>query len=155
MLQRIQSVFLLIAAVASVLFFVFPIAGFYGDTETVILSATGLSLQPNTSLSFSSIYAYPLIVAGVLSVIFSLVTIFMFKNRRLQMRLVSFNVVINLAILFGLFFYYVKQLQEVTGSVAEYKLAIFMPLISILFLVLANRYIKKDDKLVRSADRLR
>ncbi len=56
----------------------------------------------------------------------------------------------------GLFFlYYVDFLQKLTGGTAEYKTAVFMPLIALVFLVLAYRGVLQDERLIRSADRLR
>ncbi len=88
-----------------------------------------------------------------LSAVLSLITIFLFKNRKLQFVLCRVNIILNL-ILLGLFVYHSLSLSgEVATS--EKGIGMFLPIFSIVFLVLANKAIKKDEDLVKSVDRLR
>jgi len=87
------------------------------------------------------------------SVIFALITIFLFKNRKLQFELNRFNIIFNL-ILLGVFVYRMLNLSG-EMEVSEKGIGVILPIISIVFLVLANRAIKKDEDLVKSVDRLR
>ena len=77
----------------------------------------------------------------------------MFKNRKLQFVLGRLNIILNF-ILLGLFVY---QSLNVSGEtlVSEKGIGIFLPILSIVLLVLANKAIKKDEDLVKSVDRLR
>ncbi|OJX54095.1 MAG: hypothetical protein BGO88_10595 [Flavobacterium sp. 38-13] len=136
MIQRIQTIYLLIAfIIMGILPFVFPL-------ET---SSTGIK-------TFAADHLADMILFG-LSAALSLIAIFLFKNRQLQFVLGRLNIILNL-ILLGLFVYHSLS---VSGEVAtsEKGIGMFLPIFSIVFLVLANKAIKKDEDLVKSVDRLR
>ncbi|MBC8644976.1 DUF4293 domain-containing protein [Flavobacterium lindanitolerans] len=136
MIQRIQTIYLLIAfIIMGILPFVFPL-------ET---SSTGIK-------TFAADHLVDMILFG-LSAALSLIAIFLFKNRQLQFVLGRLNIILNL-ILLGLFVYHSLS---VSGEVAtsEKGIGMFLPIFSIVFLVLANKAIKKDEDLVKSVDRLR
>ncbi len=95
-------------------------------------------------------------VLAVLQVLLALLAIFLFKNRRLQMRVVGLAVLAVL--IFGLaaayyFFEEYDTVREQAGAVAG--AGVVLPLVALVSLLLANRFIKRDDRIVRSADRLR
>ena len=134
MIQRIQSVYLLLAAVCSglVSFFV----AFF-QTEEAILT----------------LLHFPVFTAGfVLSALISMYSIFRFKNRKQQVMAGRFNIIINF-VLFGAMFYH----WYAAYSMAPINLGtgVFLPILVIVFISMANRAIMKDEMLVRSADRLR
>jgi hypothetical protein len=136
MIQRIQSVYmLLVAAIAGGLTFMFSL---YTTTGGVEVFAKDDPL-------YLSLF--------VASAILTLITIFLFKNRKLQFVLNRFNILLNL-ILLGVFVYRMLTLSGET-EVSEKGIGIIIPIISIVLLVLANRAIKKDEDLVKSVDRLR
>ncbi|MGA8853137.1 MAG: DUF4293 domain-containing protein [Christiangramia sp.] len=136
MLQRIQTVYLLLAAItAAGLIFVF-------------------SLWKNSA--GAEVYAQDqLVVLGMFlgSAAFSIVSIFMFKNRKLQFVLGRLNIILNLFLL-GVFVYWSLTLPGEI-DISEKGIGMFLPIISIVFIVLANKAIKKDEDLVKSVDRLR
>jgi hypothetical protein len=90
----------------------------------------------------------------IASAILALITIFLFKNRKLQFVLNRLNILLNL-ILLGIFVYRILNLSGGTEIVSEKGIGVILPIISIVLLVLANRAIKKDEDLVKSVDRLR
>ena len=89
-----------------------------------------------------------------LSTTLSLLSIFLFKKRQNQFVLGRLNIILNL-ILLGLFVYRSLNLSGETVSVSEKGIGMFLPIVAIVFLVLANKAIKKDEDLVKSVDRLR
>jgi hypothetical protein len=158
MIQRIQSLFLLISALAGILLFFFPVATFYdellGNYRFLI---TGIdSMDPTPKIQFSSWFTSPLwIIAGAATGL-SVITILLYRNRLLQLRLVAFNILFNILLIILIFIFYINKIQEFTQIAPSYKqIGIFLPLISLLFLVLANRSIRKDEAKVKAADRLR
>ena len=143
MIQRIQSIYLLLAGIISggLIFFVnlwFTIKG----------SVVGMDLLFSNSFLEKAIP-----VSFLLSALLSIVTIFLFKNRKLQFVLGRLNILINL-ILLGLLIYLSLTLPGET-MVSEKGIGMFLPVIVILVLVLANKAIKNDEDLVKSVDRLR
>ncbi|MFD2726668.1 DUF4293 domain-containing protein [Hyunsoonleella rubra] len=136
MLQRIQSVFLLLAAGNALgLIFVFHL--WVTNDETVIFAQDKL----------------PFFLAFLASGALSLITIFLFKNRKLQFVLGRLNIILNFFLL-GFFVYLSLNLSGET-EVSEKGIGMFLPIVSIVLLALANKAIKKDEDLVKSVDRLR
>ncbi len=134
MIQRIQSVYLLLAAVASgaVIMFVPLFSSAAGD-YFVLDDAVFTALT-------------------VLSTLISLFSIFRYKNRRQQLVSGRINIILNF-ILFGLIFYLYYNGHSEEG--AALRFGSFVPLICVVLITLANKGIMKDEMLVRSADRLR
>ncbi|WP_299107313.1 DUF4293 domain-containing protein [uncultured Tenacibaculum sp.] len=144
MIQRIQSIYLLIAAVfAGALTFVFSL--------WTNASATPINIMDLFSGATLTEKLVPVLFFG--SAILSLATIFLFKNRQLQFVLGRVNVLINLFLL-GLLIYLSLTLSGET-AVSEKGIGMFFPVLIILLVVLANKAIKKDEDLVKSVDRLR
>jgi len=88
-----------------------------------------------------------------ISIALSINAIFLYKNRKLQFVINRFNILANL-ILLGVFVY---RSLSVPGEtlVSEKGIGMYIPVISIVLLVLANRAIQRDEQLVKSVDRLR
>ena len=102
---------------------------------------------------------YIAILWGV-SAILSIITIFMFKNRPLQVRLNGINMLVMLAALITMLYIYpnfiFEKRQFVTNyAVLEFNRLILISLIPAVSLYFANMFIKRDEKKVRAADRLR
>lgn len=89
-----------------------------------------------------------------LSSTLSLVSIVSYKKRQNQFVIGRLNIILNL-ILLGLFVYRSLNLSGETVEVSEKGIGMFLPIVAIVFLVLANKSIKKDEDLVKSVDRLR
>lgn len=171
MIQRIQTIWLLAAAIFIGILLFLPYgqftaveavgssnpsvtleAGAFGLKEVVADGAKGEMVLSTT----------PLAVLLIIAVVLPLLTIFLFKNRKLQNRLCILEIVLLLVIQ-GLLFYYamvkgvelIKMFPEATVESKQWLAMMLIPLVSILFTWLAKRGIMKDEKLVRSMDRLR
>ncbi len=158
MIQRIQSLFLVIAAAAALLMLFFPVADFFSGTElgNYKLVATGLKcMDPNPKFHTSSWFGFPLLALVSVSIILPVLILGLYKNRGLQIRLLAFNILITIVLIIVVLMYYMSSVQKLTGIQPSYQFGAFCPLISLIFLVLANRFIRKDENLVKSADRLR
>jgi len=158
MLQRIQTVFLLLIVVlmTAVLFFniwVGQYAEGYVNFTAVYLEVNRTSTGGSTEL----IYSPYLIIAvlAVASVTVALIEIFRFKNRLLQIKLGALNSLFmaGTVVVMVLFSNNLGENYQVTES--QYGIAMFLPVAAMICNLLANRFIRRDEKLVRSADRLR
>ncbi len=94
------------------------------------------------------------VIAFGLSTTLSLLSIISFKKRQNQFVIGRLNILLNL-ILLGLFVYRSLNLSGETLAVSEKGIGMFLPIVAIVLLVLANKAIKKDEDLVKSVDRLR
>ncbi|MCK9219500.1 MAG: DUF4293 domain-containing protein [Bacteroidales bacterium] len=158
MLQRIQSLYLAIVAIACVLLFFFPLANYFneiqGNYKLFIYGVT--SMDPEPKVQFGSLFTLPLIALAIISFLLSILTIFQYKKRVLQMRICSFNILINIVFIMVVFFFYATKIKTLTQIEPEYNyFGMVLPLISIVLLLLANNAIRKDESLVKSSDRLR
>ncbi|MCF8302781.1 MAG: DUF4293 domain-containing protein [Bacteroidales bacterium] len=160
MIQRLQSIYLFVAFVAALLLFFFPMASFLSDMEYYKFYIYGLeNMAPEAGNAYiiNQWYTVPLIILGVALGFIALVTIFLYKNRLLQIKLIKIDILVNV-LLIGLFFLlYMPVVEDAIGVAPEYgrEIGIYLPLISLIFLILAHRGIKKDEKIVRAADRIR
>ena len=136
MIQRIQSLYLFVCALLSALVpMFFPL---WKDAKQM-------------PVYFTTDIIY--IVGFGLTATMALISILLFKNRQNQFVLNRLTIILNF-ILIGLFVYRTLNLSG-EASVSEKGIAMFVPLVSIVLLVLANKAIKKDEDLVKSVDRLR
>lgn len=138
MIQRIQSVYLFFAFVVSA---VLPFV-FYLWIEN--------DAKP-TKVFFMSNIAYS-ILFGLTSTL-AILSLITYTKRQQQFVMNRLNIILNL-ILLGLFVYRSLNLPGET-VVSEKGIGMFLPILSIFLLTLANRAIKKDEDLVKSVDRLR
>lgn len=156
MIQRIQTLFLFLAALASGLMFFFPVAQYYGEQHTLAFYVTHIQdFVPGNPELFSASFLLPLSVLSALVTVLPLLIIFMYKNLTGQLRLVRLNILLDLVLIGLMFFYYAEQLRIKTAVEANYDFGVFLPLISLVFLFLAMKGVKRDIELIRSADRLR
>ncbi len=85
----------------------------------------------------------------------AIVSIFLFKNRKIQMRLTLLSFIITVAGIVWSFVFYSQALKELNDQPYKDELGRFLPLLALVFTMLAYRFIRKDEKLVKSMDRLR
>jgi hypothetical protein len=158
MIQRIQTVYLSFAFTAIALIFAFPLAQFFSETGAYIFTVTGLkNMVPGGANAFNPMIFLPLLIVTIGIGLLTLYTIFQFKNRSFQVKLTNIGVLSAIALIMGVFFLYIPMIEKKINIVPDYSKAfgIYLPLVALVFLVMANRAIKRDEKLVRSADRLR
>ena len=156
MLQRIQTLYLSVAIIACTLLFFFPIAQYQNDLRgTYKLFATGMKyMEEQTTVNFLATSPMLLLLIG--SILLSIASIFTFKKRRLQLLFVNINILFTITLVALLFLFYSDHFfRDIVQVSPSYQFGGFIPLISLVFLILAFRAIKKDESLVRSADRLR
>ena len=131
MIQRIQSIYLLVAVISMTLIsFKVPV---YTLNETLFMA------QDDTKM----------FVLTIVGAIFSLLGLFMFKNRKFQMKLIRLTVLIQMIIGIRIFMLFNKFEVVLNNSF------LFLMAFTLIALIMAYRGVKKDDDLVRSVDRIR
>ncbi|MEO1258218.1 MAG: DUF4293 domain-containing protein [Bacteroidota bacterium] len=146
MIQRIQSIYLLLAAAAGFGLLALPFATTPENVETSALFADA-AYNVNDNIGLLVLFA----VAGALA----LAAIFMFNNRKTQMKLAQVAIVANVV---GLILAFILILQDGANLGAvdpDDGIGAYLPFGFLLFGILALRAIGKDEKLVKSMDRLR
>lgn len=143
MIQRIQSVWLLLSALIIVLLSRLPIyVGSLGDGSIrELMTAERLHMM----------------ILALLLIIIPVFAIFLFKNRSAQKQLIWLHILLNLLLL--LFFYMAKdaflQGQEPKFVSSRYGISVIIPVLSIILDILAFRGIRADEKLIKAADKFR
>lgn len=155
MWQRIQTLYLAIAIVINLVTFTLNIAEFQIEEQLHEFSIYGLLDKSGESLLYSTT---TLSVINMLSVLVSLVVIFMFKKRQLQIKLSQLNLFVQVILVAAIFFMLdaaASQFQLDTEIHLNYGIGILTSILPMVFIYLAIRSIKKDEALIRAADRIR
>ena len=187
MIQRIQSLWLALAVICIGLCFFLPVANYqYADKPGQgqrVESQFGLVSKEVSDLHsqlasgepvvvckpmVDKMPTWPLVTLALVAAVLGLASIFLFKNRRLQMRLAALGFMATLVYVFMLFFWAVDKYADVLSNdgmlksfLADAKPEVswgagaFIPMAALVFFFLAQRAIRKDEALVRAADRLR
>lgn len=141
MIQRKQSIWLLLAGVAGLLTYNLPLW-----KGTLLDGSIRRFMGPESLLLFALI-----IVASLLA----FVTIFLYKNRKLQMRLTTFGFLLSIAVLILEYFRVENFKKPLILSEGFWQIGALLPLIMAVLFLMAHNGIRKDEKLVKSLDRLR
>lgn len=144
MLQRIQSLYIIIAAL---------ISGGLSFMFFFWVNSNGIEYYILDFFNEIDLKLVSIPIAFFWSAFLSVVSLFMFKRRKQQIIINRFNLVVNLYLL-GIIVYCLLSLSG-ESKVSEKGIGLFLPVLTIVFLVLANKSIQKDEDLVKSVDRLR
>lgn len=184
MIQRKQSLFLFLAVCAMAMCFMFPIASFEavssqrsvetgepipvsGELNLVAkpvpeMMTQILNSQPVSMSQSNYVNVWPLMVLTLLVAVISAVSLFLYKNRVRQMRVVACGFLLGVVQLFLIFIWAVDAFVEpavasmdCTDVAVHYGIGTWATVAAIVLLFLAQRSIKKDEAKVRAADRLR
>ncbi len=155
MLQRIQSIYLFLVFVFALLFALLPLAQLNGETVDL----------PVRMINFGSFFEQTTLVMGwmgvliiLLWVVVLLITVFMtfqYKNRLYQIKLGKLNMLLHVALILVSFFFIDHLRSQVSEGALAYGAGILFPVISLIFILMSIKAIRRDENLVRSADRIR
>ncbi|MBK9390219.1 MAG: DUF4293 domain-containing protein [Bacteroidetes bacterium] len=155
MIQRIQSVYLFLTSVLSILFLKGPLLTFFDNSgSTLQLTKTGLIrfLENGTPERIGE--TWMIYIPGLIIPAISLVTIFLFKNRYLQLLFIRILMLVILTFLTTSIIYTFILLSRFNVEIDSWY-RLLVPVMQLILTYLAFRGIKKDDDLVKSYDRLR
>jgi len=157
MIQRIQTIWLLLASGTLLLLFLFPYLQYFdGFGVAMAIKITGIYQGVSAGVIQTKSFILQTITTVIVALI-PLITIFNYKNRKKQLKITYLNILITL--LLGAWFYFTAQsaVQDVNKSIELGNIgigALLVP-INVIFLFLAIKGIKNDEKLIKSVDRLR
>lgn len=152
MIQRIQSIYLLLAALATLACMCFSVGQF--DTDGTV-TACLTNLYCGTSCGTADFAAAPMFAVLALSTVVSLRAIFVWNNRRDQAKLCTLNIL--LIVCWHILYAVLAHVLAPESDNATFcpTLPAALPLIAAILSILARRAINKDEALVRAADRIR
>jgi len=145
MIQRIQSIFYLLAAICFGALFKFPFA------------TSDVSIPQFLEDQEYNVFDHSVLIGlASLGVLVSIVAIFVFKKRDLQTRMGYVIIILSILIPLVAFLLMYNENTAVSDTrQIDDSLGLYLPILTLIFGIVANRYVKKDDKLVKSMDRLR
>jgi len=155
MLQRIQSIYLLFASLVIFALFLFPLAhNVYYAGMPATIKVTGVFLDANLKQVHMQTFT-GLIIGTVVAGILPLILIFLYKNRKQQMMLCY----VYIFVIIGYSYWMAETVKSVTGGFTmttnNFGIGALLSSISIVLMIFAAKAIQRDEKLVKSADRLR
>lgn len=154
MIQRIQSVYILVVIILISLLYFLPFSSFTIEQDMSVYHLSIKGLIPDVGEQKSLLRVIPLLILIPSISLLTIFSIFIFKRRMLQIRLCIVNIVLLVG-LQGFLFYFVSVASHQLGGKTSYSLIFVFPVISAVITYLAIRRIAKDEALVRSLDRLR
>lgn len=156
MIQRKQTLFLILAVIACVLGLFLPIGSIQPKgmgTDSLVYNLGVVSGDGGISVSSTCI---PLFLLLSVTAVLSLATIFLYKNRKLQMSLCSVALLFNglWYVDYVLMFFGIIPVPEIDGAM-RLQFASCLPFVSLVLIAMAKKGVSDDEKLVRAADRIR
>lgn len=155
MIQRIQSIYLLLAGLLIGALYLFPILHtVYAGIIPVNVRVTGVYQDAAGSQMHTEVFIALTVVTAIIAIL-PIVIIFLYKNRKQQVAMCYSA----LLVIVGYCFWVGETVEHVVQGAhvktINYGIGMFLPVVSIILVFLAIRGIRNDEKLVRSADRLR
>jgi len=157
MIQRKQTIYLFFAGLVTFVLLFIPLGHLYTDVAGYQYTAFSVrDITPDKTFILSTVGNAALLVT---TSALSFITIFLYKNRKLQMQLISVNMLVILVAIFTIMYIYPNFVfpknPNLAGAKVEYNYTILISFVSAIGIYLAKKAIAKDEALVRSTERLR
>ncbi len=158
MIQRIQSVFLLLLALAMLGAAALPLWTKTDPLTQASLTLTAFNLYRGPSPAAGGLVAsaWPIGTLALTAAATAIYAIFQYRRRSVQLLVCSLNLLLLVATL-GAAFLYSSRADAMLNVKMEghYLAGFYLPTLALMLNLLASRYIRRDERLVRSMDRLR
>lgn len=149
MIQRIQTIYLLLAIIFTALLWLEP----FDFSKNEIIDGLSPELADGEYNIYDNVTFQVLAALGILT---SFIAVFLYRNRKLQIRISQISLILNMLLLIisiGLFYQGITSFKDTVSW--SPSLGWFIPIFSGICIILAIKLIQKDEKLVKSMDRLR
>jgi hypothetical protein len=159
MIQRVQTIFLFLVALFMVLMLFFPLWSQVNPTQTeqMMLTAWNLTVfEIDTQMVANQTSTAYIGVLGIIAALLALYSLSQFKDRKRQMMLNMINSLVMVVTLGITVFLSINANEEIGGKdTGAYMAGFYLIVFAMVMNILANRFIRKDELLVRSVDRIR
>lgn len=155
MIQRIQSIYLFVSSILVLLWYFIPLAEILTNESVFKFIIYGIKNPEDNSWLYHTVI---ISIIAAIALISTIATIFLYKNRKQQIKAAQFLLLLFTALIASVFLLIDTAKSTIpAGSeiIVNYKISITFPLIALVLIYMAIKAIKKDEELVRSADRLR
>ena len=167
MIQRIQSIYLLLAAALMATFLFCPIAqfttpdGIYSFTSqgvsTVMAEPAAIPAEAGAAITQTSVFTptWGIMALGAVIALLAVVAIFLYKNRPTQARICMINAFFLVTFYIIIFLSGYTFHEDLAATATSWSACVVIPFVALVLDILAYRAINKDERLVRSLDRIR
>lgn len=155
MIQRIQSIFILGFILFSAATLFLPLAEYGNSEQIVTVYATEISSDKPSESEY--LFHYLIALVALANTLLGFRILFLFKNRIAQMKMLRVGSFLSI-ILIGIIFFVIEHSRTFyfdAETPIAYGMGIYFPLAAIVMSIVGNRFIKKDEDLVRSINRIR
>jgi len=152
MIQRIQTIFLSVALLFTGLLIWFPLGEVAINEKVFTFSISGILDTVSGKIIYPSWYL--IVFTGIL-LLFQLIIIIGYKNRKQQIQFIIINILLLVVLLIGSWLFESFSAKTLGHGVYSLKLPMAFPIVSIFFNYLAISAIRRDEALVKSIDRIR
>lgn len=153
MIQRIQSIYLLLITASLVAVLFLPLGVFTNDTGVFEFTAFSIKQSAVSGVQVG----LPVWIFGglaILSALIAFISIFMYKKRLLQIKMCIYNGIL-MVVLYLVYFAFIYLAKNELTAVYNFSFAVFLPFIALILDILGAKAIGKDEALVKSLDRIR
>ncbi|MDD5571877.1 MAG: DUF4293 domain-containing protein [Bacteroidales bacterium] len=157
MIQRIQSIYLSAVVAVTILMFFLPVINIELAGKYYFLNLTGVKQNINGN-NLNYIYAIPLSCISAFVGILSFVAVFLFKKRQVQIKICKINFLLNIILILLVFYFYPDIIikNKLGSNVScNFSIGAVLPLANMILILLANKAIRKDEKIVKESYRIR
>jgi len=151
MIQRIQSIYLFLSGVVMSFMFFHHMARIEYADQSAEFWLSGIKESGTGDYVLQS---WPLLVLTIIIILIYLITIFLYKKRELQLRLVVYEIILIIGFIAVGVFYGMQGADILEGKITMEYFSV-MPVIAIIFSILAWRSIRKDYLMLKAVDRIR
>lgn len=156
MIQRVQSVYLLLVTVVMSFLIVSPYAKIMDeDSRTLVFKSHAIVIEADAGEPQTYKNTVAVISLVILTSLISFVCIFLYNRRLVQIRICIVNTILLIVLMAVMFLYYKITRDNLNPLHPNFEISAIFPMISVVFTILAYRAIRHDDMLVNSFDRLR
>ncbi|HLO57193.1 MAG TPA: DUF4293 domain-containing protein [Bacteroidales bacterium] len=156
MIQRVQSIYLLLVTILMSFILIKPYAGItLVDGQSLLLKAHVITIQSGENVISTYKTTIPVIFLVLVSGFLSFFTIFLYHKRILQIRLTLLNMVFIVILTCSMLAYYFTVKSNFTDETSTLRLGMAFPVLALIFCTMAIRGIRHDELLVKSYDRIR
>lgn len=155
MLQRIQTVYLLAATVLMSLMLFLPLAEIASESADIYeVLSKGWYITGGESAELA-MTTWPVFILVLFLTLVPLINIFLFKKRKLQIRICIYSIILAFGLIGLIYYYFVIGIRPLDDPAYALSFPMVLPAIFIILIYLGFRGIRKDEILVRSLDRIR
>ena len=156
MIQRIQTLYLLAAGVLMALMLFLPLAEVAaGGSGFYTVYSRGWLMSGVGDAADLAMPTWPVFILEAVLDLLSLIIIFLYRNRKLQMRISIYCIILAFGLIGLIYYFFLIGFRQLDEPAYAFRFPLVVPAIFIVLMYLAFRGIRKDEILVRSLDRIR